>query len=231
MKRFKSFKKKKNNYTLFILTIIIIITLTFLRYFDKKISSNMLDVSKIVTNDVILNIVNKNIKPNVFKNYSINDLIEIEYNNNKISDINYNLEKSYELLMNVKSEINDNIKSNIVNFDNVEFRKDYLLINIPFYSYTDNLLVSHFGPNVKTKINVIHSVDGSVNTKVKSYGINSLLIELYLNINVISSAIVPFNQELINNNYNILICSKIIQGEIPSIYNGVYEKEGNNLKI
>ena len=56
------------------------------------------------------------------------------------------------------------------------------------------------------------------------------MVELYLNIEIFSDIVVPFiNKENITS-MDILISSKIIQGEIPSIYNGLYESESKIVK-
>ncbi|WP_443686870.1 sporulation protein YunB, partial [Phascolarctobacterium faecium] len=60
-------------------------------------------------------------------------------------------------------------------------------------------------------------------TKVKNYGINNVLLELYLDISVSSSLLTPVSKEEIKDNFSILIASRIIAGSVPDYYNGILE--------
>ena len=186
----------------------------------------MIFISKNIINTINTNTVNNNIKMDILKKYDINDLITINYEDKKINNIDYNLESAYEILISIKREIIDNIKSNIANIYNYNYQisNNNIIIEMPFYNYTNNLLISNLGPKITTKLAMIRLIDGSVKTKITTYGINSLLVELYINFSITSTIVIPSikEQDTIDS-YDILISSKVIQGEIPSIYNGVLE--------
>ena len=113
---------------------------------------------------------------------------------------------------------------------NVRLYSNFMILEMPFYNYSSNLLLANLGPKISAKINYIRYVNGSVKTKIKTYGINSLQVELYLNIEVSSEIVVPFIKEENITSMDILVASKIVQGEIPSIYNGLYESESKIVK-
>lgn len=188
----------------------------------------MVNISRTIINTINTNTVNNNIRADIFKKYNMDNLITIEKSNNKIIDVNYNLENAYELLVIIKKMIIDSIEVYMPNIYNYKYqlKNDVIMLEMPFYNYTDNLLLANLGPKVLIRMSMIRFIDGSVRTKIKDYGINSLLVELYLNFKITSSIVVPnTNEESVTNDYNILISSKVIQGEIPSIYNGLFEKE------
>ena len=181
---------------------------------------------------MIINTVNSNIKGDTLKKYNINDLIKINYRDKKVSDVDYNLENTYDILIDIKSSVMEMIpKYDFSGYSyDVKVFDNFMILEMPFYNYSSNLLLANLGPKISAKINYIRYVNGSVKTKIKTYGINSLQVELYLNIEIFSDIVVPFiNKENITS-MDILISSKIIQGEIPSIYNGLYESESKIVK-
>lgn len=223
IKRF-SFK----NSILIIIINIVFLTSLFLNTIGKKASSNMINISRTLINTINTNTVNNNIKMDVLKKYNMDNLITIKYADSKITDVNYNLENAYELLIVIKKSIIDSISDYMPNLYNYhyEINNNMVILEMPFYNYTNNLLLANLGPKIIVKMSMVRLIDGSVKTMIKNYGINSLLVELYLNFKVTSTIVVPnTKEEDVTNDYNVLLSSKVIQGEIPSIYNGLYENE------
>lgn len=230
--RMVKFKKNHSNLGLIFILFIVMMTSLLLNTIGKRVSNQMIDISKIIIKDVIINTVNANIKGDTLKKYNINDLIKINYRDKKVSDVDYNLENTYDILIDIKSSVMEMIpKYDFSGYSyDVKVFDNFMILEMPFYNYSSNLLLANLGPKINAKINYIRYVNGSVKTKIKTYGINSLQVELYLNIEIFSDIVVPFiNKENITS-MDILISSKIIQGEIPSIYNGLYESESKIVK-
>jgi sporulation protein YunB len=197
----------------------------------KKASNKLLYIGKIIINNVNTNTVNNNIKIDLLKKYQIEDLININYINNEVTDIDFKLEKAYEILIDIKKEIINNISKQMNNLYNYkyEINNNTIIIEMPFYNYTNNVLLANLGPKVFVQISLVELVDGNIKTKVTTYGINSLLIELYVNITITNSILIPSINNEIKNQYEILISSKVIQGKIPSFYNGILEQSSEKL--
>lgn len=230
--RMVRFKKNHSNLGLIFILFIVMMTSLLLNTIGKRVSNQMIDISKIIIKDVIINTINANIKGDSLKKYNINDLIKINYRDKKVSDVDYNLENTYDILIDIKSSVMEMIpKYDFSGYSyDVKIFDNFMILEMPFYNYSSNLLLANLGPKTSAKINYIRYVNGSVKTKIKTYGINSLQVELYLNIEICSDIVVPFiNKENITS-MDILISSKIIQGEIPSIYNGLYESESKIVK-
>ena len=230
--RMVKFKKNHNNLILIFILTIVMITSVLLDTVGKKVSNQMVDISKIIIKDVIINTVNSNIRSDTLKKYNINDLIKINYRDKKVSDVDYNLENTYDILIDIKSSVMEMIpKYDFSGYSyDVKLFDNFMILEMPFYNYSSNLLLANLGPKISAKINYIRYVNGSVKTKIKTYGINSLQVELYLNIEVSSEIVVPFIKEENITSMDILVASKIVQGEIPSIYNGLYESESKIVK-
>ena len=230
--RMVKFKKNHSNLGLIFILFIVMMTSLLLNMIGKRVSNQMIDISKFIIKDVIINTVYANIKGDTLKKYNINDLIKINYRDKKVSDVDYNLENTYDILIDIKSSVMEMIpKYDFSGYSyDVKVFDNFMILEMPFYNYSSNLLLANLGPKINAKINYIRYVNGSVKTKIKTYGINSLQVELYLNIEIFSDIVVPFiNKENITS-MDILISSKIIQGEIPSIYNGLYESESKIVK-
>ena len=93
-----------------------------------------------------------------------------------------------------------------------------------------------FTATIKIKTNNVHlSFDLDVLNDDEFPAVNVLLHKTYVSGNGLSFDIVNKGLKLLFENLNItsmdiLISSKIIQGEIPSIYNGLYESESKIVK-
>ena len=104
---------------------------------------------------------------------------------------------------------------------NVEyFDETSLIYKIPFGIIYDIPILVGIGPSIPFKVNVLSSVNSSINTNVKEYGINNSLIELILNIELTIQIILPFSSENKKIEKQIPLDTKIIQGKIPEYYGG-----------
>lgn len=196
----------------------------------KKSTNNIIYTSKSIINTLNTNVVNNNIKSEIFKKYKIDDLIDISYRDNKINNVNYNLERAYDVLIEVKNNIINSISNDMNKYYNYKFEisNNNIVVEIPFYNYTNNIFLVNLGPKVIVNLSMVRLIDGSVKTRVKTYGINSLLIELYLDFTITSDIVIPYSKEgRVENNYEVLLSSKVVEGEVPSMYNGVYESRSS----
>lgn len=223
-------RKNTHNKLLYIVLSIVIITSILLSTIAKKSSNNIIDVSNTLINDLIIDIVNSSIKNDILKNHNINNLITLKYNKNQeIESIDYNLETSYDILL----EIKNNILSTISNSNEYKYYYKYyvnnnnIILEVPFYNYTSNIFLINLGPTIKSRIIFLKTIDSSINTVVNNYGINTIKLDIYANFKVISNIVVPFNNKEINNNFKILLTSKVINGKIPTYYGNNFKSESD----
>lgn len=234
MKRFKGKNKfiTNKNLTIIVLCLIFLNTFFLIKSIGVKITDNMYGICQKVISDVMTNIVNANIKGEVFHKYNINDLITINKNENKVESVDYNLENAYNLLIEIKKSIMKNVaETKDLGYFDARFDNSKIYLKLPFYNYTNNLLLANVGPKIESRIAILQSISGNMKTKVKTYGINSLQIELYINFTIESSVVIPFKEKGLVNSYDVLVASKVIQGEIPSFYNGLLEKNSDLINL
>lgn len=230
------FKHKKNisikKIIIIIIASIILITNLLLNTIAKTATNNITYIGKTIINNINTNVLNNNIKPELFKKYQINDLIIINYNNEEITNVNYNIENAYQVLLDIKKGVISNINNNMDNLYNYKYliNNNNVIIEMPFYNNTNNVFLTNLGPKIKIQLSLIRLIDGNISTKITTYGINSLLVEIYINISITSSIVIPNlkTEELINN-YSILLSSKVVQGKIPSIYNNNFEQKSEKI--
>ena len=224
-------KQSENRRTIiYLLLIIFLLTYTILSTIGKRSSDNIMEVSNTLINDLIIDIVNSSIKNDILKQNNINNLIEFNYNSQKeIESINYNLETAYDILVAIKN----NILSTISNSNEYKYYYKYyinnnnIILEVPFYNYTSNIFIINLGPKIKSRINFLKTIDSSVKTEVKTYGINTIKLDIYASFTVISNIVVPFNKQEINNSFDILLTSKVINGKIPDYYGSGFKSESD----
>lgn len=224
-------KQNENKRTIiYLLLIIFLLTYTILSTIGKKSSDNIMEVSNTLINDLIIDIVNSSIKNDILKQNNINNLIEFNYNSQKeIESINYNLETAYDILVAIKN----NILSTISNSNEYKYYYKYyinnnnIILEVPFYNYTSNIFIINLGPKIKSRINFLKTIDSSVKTEVKTYGINTIKLDIYASFTVISNIVVPFNKQEINNSFDILLTSKVINGKIPEYYGSGFKSKSD----
>ena len=85
----------------------------------------------------------------------------------------------------------------------------------------NNTILNSLGPKVPFKVELVGGVNSETKINVKEYGINSSLVYVILDINITMQVIMPFKSKIISTNKDIIIDSKIIQGEVPNYYGGI----------
>lgn len=229
---FKS-KKKYNIYGNFVVITLLVIATFFscLNYINSKITNNLAkifdaNVNKL-NNYVLVEYVNKEILSGI----NLNNIIDLVKNNdNEIIAVDYNLENAYALLSIATKSIKEGIESlnteNLANMDamfNSGFVvNDGIVIAFPLGVISDRILFTNLGPNIPIKLRMIDDLANGIYTKVSNYGINNVLVEIYMQFNMKTTLITPVGRESLNNNYNILIGSMIVNGEVPN-YLGMIE--------
>jgi len=91
----------------------------------------------------------------------------------------------------------------------------------------NNVLLDNLGFRIPCKINFISDIDMGFKTRVKDYGVNNLLIEIYLVIDIKYYIMSPSTYKEFGETYEILVASKIVLGRIPMYYGGIMEKSSS----
>ena len=216
----KRIRMKTSDIVLLIIVLIIVISYIMLKIFTYKSEPILMDYAKNKSINVISSILNDSINEIIYKK----DLNIINVNKNSSGDIvslDFDNKKVNEILI-----ISTNtILKNINEMENVNIERlndNYLVYYIPMGVIHDIPSLTNIGPKIPFKFNIIGNVSCSTTNNIKEYGINSSLIEVNLNIDLNVQVILPFKAEVINMGKSVLLDSKIIQGNIPEYYGGLF---------
>ena len=151
-------------------------------------------------------------------------------NSGEIQIVDFKSKKANELLENITMRIQKNLvkleNGNIKDFDlattfnGVRYRKikSGVVCEIPEGIIFSNVLLSNTGPVIPVKFSFVGQVTSNIKTKVSSYGINSVYIEIYAHVEVKEKITMPVGSKDITVKNDIPIAMKIIQGSIPNYY-------------
>ena len=222
--RLRSHKKIKLSTKISCIIIVLIIcTYLLVDYSGKKVMPVIMNQAKIDCKKMAIVTI---------KNSLNDDVLSISVTSNSLSFLSKTtLIVSDNLRKLEKGEIDDISFINSDNYD-VKNLKNGVISEVPMGIITNNVLLSNLGPKIPVKINLIGNVVSSVETKVRNYGINSALIEIYANIEVTEEVIIPFQTERIKITNNIPVAIKIINGSVPDYYSdGKLNSSSNILSL
>ncbi len=215
--------------------IILIIFTTFLSLFNflnKRLTKNLSVVMKESINKLNNTIFTNYIDRHLLNEVNLNNIVELIKNDkDEIIGVDYNLENAYKVLAlatkRVKEGINNMEEGDLEKIDPFfkvgEKIGNSFVIMVPIGIVSNSVLFNSLGPKIPIKITLMENLLNGISTKVENYGINNVLVEIYMNFNVTTSILTPVKEESIKNNYSILIASLIVNGEVPG-YLGLVEK-------
>ncbi len=237
MKLRRKIKIKPINYVVLIILLIFSLTFFMIVKFNQKISPKMIKImeSKInkLSNDIIMDSFNSKL----LNTHDINSILKITKNKDEeIIAVDFDLDKAYQVSLNLTK----NIKKSLKDLPDTKLSDEYLLksqgnngyiILLPVGVATNNNYFANLGPKIPVKVTFIGNLVTGLKTKVKAYGINSALIEVYINISLNEEILIPYVSKKINNNTQILLSSQIVEGVVPSIYNGLLENNSSLINV
>ena len=168
-----------------------------------------------------------------FKDYNIHSKIIETQKDSKGNIIvtQYNMNEVYHLASKMEEYLSklfleeEQISLKPYQLINIEkHQKQGILLLIPLGMITQNPLINHFGPKIPVVIHFMDTFLTQVQTKVTNYGINNALMEIILHIKIKYETIGLKKSVKEEIDYDYLIDSRIIQGNVPNWYAGTYEK-------
>lgn len=136
--------------------------------------------------------------------------------NDDIIDVTFNIENSEKLMNYITKEMTKSIDKTI---------QDGYVMFIPTGTVFSTPLLSNLGPKIPVKIALTNIAMGNIRTELREYGINNVLVELYVDIDVKTAPILLSQAKVINKKYSFLLSSKLIAGKVPEVYGGKISKE------
>lgn len=230
MRRFKT--KKDVDFRLLIICILFFLTFTLYVNISKNFSGGLVSLTEKMVKQNLTKSLSDNFKLSILKNYDVDNLIIIKYgDDNEISDVDFRINDAYNLASEICNELKISkfeYKSNLINI--IEKDEQNIIMQVPIYYYLQNPIMSNIGPKQIVKLNYIRDFLYEIKVMVNNYGINSLHVELYLNLKI-GSQVFFYKNKNFSTEYSILLSSKIVNGKIPSFYGSSFEKNTGFLNI
>lgn len=193
---------------------------------NKKIYNYInLESSRLVSNVVnysINQIVEENIKDDIFE-ITKNKRGEVEildYDTKEVNRllkiINQSVQK--ELIQLEEGNIQEYVISESFKQGKFKNIKSGIICEIPLGILKENILLSNFGPYIPIRMSFLGSLRSYINTKITSYGFNSLVLEANIHIEIDEKVTMPTSSKISTLKIKVPLTLKIIQGIIPEYY-------------
>jgi len=230
--------KKRLNISFFYKILIVLLFAVIISFFlvsliDKRISLMLdkyigIEVERLTTN-IVSRAVDKITREENYNNY----LIINKANELKIESISYNTKEINKLTDKISRTVQENLL-NLENGDLDEFFisdkfkrgkfknvRNGLVCDISLGSIKNSTLFANVGPTIPIKLTFIGQVNTELDVVTKEYGINNVLIEIYVIVKVRELASMPLTSEEREIVIREPIAIDIIKGEIPDYYGGI----------
>lgn len=212
--------KKRMTFSI-LLSVLLAFLLTTI--FVKNLSSNLLDYAAKSVKKENLIILKNAFSEGLDSSIDIDDLIQVTKNSKEeITEVSFDMKKSSKLLSNVTSYMNEYLSD----YNYLGYR-----IDIPVGIFIKNPLFVQIGPKIPVKVELSDIALGNVRTAVKPFGINSALIEVYLDIFVRTTILYPFETMEADSEFSSLVTSKIISGTVPNFFGGTIDSKSDTINV
>lgn len=191
--------------------------------------------TKRFTSNVISSVINDTISDGIE-----DELFTTQKNSNdEIETLDYNTKKVNEILSSITNKIQKRLTNleegdlkNLKISDNFRLKnknslKNGILCKVPMGSLRGNTLLVNLGPNIPLKIAFIGQVQSNLNTKITNYGINNLVLQVDVQVEIEQYITMPIMSQKSVLRISAPLTIKIIQGIVPNYYLNGLEKNSN----
>jgi len=236
-----------NRFTIFIVSIVlIVICIVFsFKYINTKASPIIMNYAEMEAKKLSSIVINKAISKHITEKVNGEDLFEITKDSNgEIRSIDFNT----TLINKFLTETTNSVQMNLRNIekgdlDAIEFSdsvlttydKDDLEKGI-IYEVTSGVLfgnpfLANLGPKIPVKISLIGDATSNISAEVKDYGINSALIQVYVNLKINEKVILPFYDKDIEITTKAPVALKVITGTVPKYYSNGLSQDSPSVVV
>ena len=231
-------KTKKRRLKLFFISVvlIIIVIVIIFKYINTKASPIIINYASLEAQKLSSIIINKAISKHVTEKISSEEMFEIvKDDSGEIKAIDFNTPLINKFLTETTNSIQINMRkiekgdidalefadSVLVDYDRKNLKQG-IIYEISSGIIIGNPLLANVGPKIPVRIVLVGDAISNVRTKVKNYGINNALVEVYVNLKINEKVIVPFYSKNIKVETNVPVAMKLVTGTVPRYYaNGI----------
>lgn len=239
MKRKIHLKKKvgihrKINILIITLVFIVIATFFSLQFISSRISPGLMEYAELQAKKFVTLLINSAVTESIGEDLEMERLFVITKDSNgDIKSIDLDPVRVNRLLSNTTNSIQVNLQyiekgevdkltlmdDTLKDYDPKDLKKG-VIGNIPTGVIFKNALLANLGPKFPIRIKIMGDIITNIKTKVTNYGINNAVIEVSIQVDVTTQAILPFSSKVIKVSSDIPLTIKLMQGNVPSYYFG-----------
>ena len=202
-------RKNKKSKTIIL---VILFTLINLSYISKMLKNDLENIVEKNVNKSIYNYIFYMFDKDTLESGNLLDIISLNENSEgDLVSVDYKYNIAYKYLNESMDRLYKNISVMMIDSD-YDKTEDGIYF-VPVGLVLNNILLERLG----------------FKTSVKNYGINNLLVELLLVINVSNDLMSPGTYYQFGESYEILLASRIIVGNIPNYLGHTIEKSSSIL--
>jgi len=232
--KLKKLYKKRYKYSpiLTVITLVILASVILIKYMSNMASPIILTYAKLRVEQLGNQIIHNAISREILEELDVNKLfITVQNSNDQIISVDFNPVVVNKVLNDASDVIQRNLKAlergelhliddykNIFFGYDIERLKRGIIYELPFGVITNTALFANLGPKIPVKFSLIGSLNTNIETKIRNYGINNIIMEVFIYINISNRLIFPLISKDINYNITIPVVTKIMPGEIPKYY-------------
>ena len=211
--------KRKYKIIIYILFLLINVLILFIYIGNKYL--NRLNKFIYENNRLIVRKeINKFMYNNKFNN--LNNIYNIKYNDQHeiiSADLNINYINNYLSLYigEFNKYLNNTLFNTYVNkyFKNLNTNNSKYIL-VPIGIIYDNPFIFNMGPKIVLSYDFITSITFNVDLKISNYGINNVIVNVYLNLDVEQSTLKPVLDKVTKYKFRFLISSNIVYGKVSN---------------
>ena len=195
--RFKRRKFKNRSYKNVLENKVVIVLIIFTTFFslfsfiNRRLTKNLSVVMRESVDKLNNTIFTNYIDRHLLNEVNLNNIIELVRNDkDEIIGVDYNLENAYKVL----ALATERLKEGINNMEEGDLEKvdpffkvgkrygNSFVVMVPLGVVSNSVLFNAIGPRIPIKITLMENLLNSISTKVENYGINNVLVEIYMNL-------------------------------------------------
>ncbi len=201
-----------------------------LEYIDYHITSILKPYMNSEVERLTNNVVNKAIRKKLLdENYQFS-------NSNQLLESFNRLSYDTIMLTKMKDEITEYVQDSLIHLENGElddyfvperlktgrFKKSKhgIICDVTLGSIRRSTLFANVGPSIPIKLSLLGQIQSDIDVAIQEYGINNVLIKVYLILNIKEQISMPFSSDRVDISIKEPIIIDLLQGDIPQYYNG-----------
>jgi len=210
-----------------------LLTVVSLIIINRNLEPTLMNIAETRARQFAAQAINDAIDKHISQNVDINELIvkhenagEPSYSfnpqiyNKVISDAQNRVQTYLDLVEAGEIEKLEDFRNDI-NIDK-EKTKDTrgIVYHIPLGMATKMTLFSNLGPEIPVRLQILGDVKSDVEAKIAESGINNTFLEVYINVKVHMTVIIPLIEKPIEVANQVRIGDLFHPGKVPQYYNG-----------